>query len=106
MHGQLSAELARLEFGITDAEVLKAISFHTTGCVGMDSLGQLLKVADNAEPNRPNIPGIEKIRELSKQDLVRGAIASLERDINYNIEKGKKIHHWGPEALEYLRRLV
>ena len=106
IHGQLSAKLANTEFGITDDEVLKAISFHTTGCIGMDSLGQLIKIADNIEPNRPDHPDLEKIKAVAKEDLVRGAIISIERDISYNIEKGKKVHHWSPEALEYLRRQV
>ena len=105
MHGQLSAEFAQIDFGITDADVLKAVSYHSTGCVGMDSLGQLIKIADNIEPNRKH-PDVEKIKTAANKDLRQGAIMSIERDIQYNIDKGKKIHHWSPDALEYLRRLV
>ena len=103
-HGHLSAELAKREFDIQDPEVLQAISYHTTGKAGMGPLCRLLKIADNIEPNRPDYPGLEEIRTLANMDLTRGAIASISRDLQYNKDRSITIHHWGPEALEYLRR--
>jgi len=105
MHGQLSAEFARRDFDITDADVLKAISYHSTGCVGMGPLDQLIKIADNIEPNREH-PDVNKIKNMAKKDLIRGSIMSIERDIQHSIDKGKKVHHWSPDALEHLRRQV
>ena len=103
IHGQLSAELARREFGIEDSEVLEAISYHTTGRAGMGILEQIIKIADNIEPNRPNFPGLETIKSLANTNLRQAAAASIKRDILYTKEKGRTVHPWGQLALEYLK---
>jgi len=102
MHGQLAAELARREFNIEDAEILEAISYHTTGRAGMGKLEKIIKIADNIEPNRPDYPGIEEIKALAGVDLDRGAAASIKRDIQYTRERGNAVHPWGLEALKGL----
>jgi len=106
IHGHLSAELAKRSFGIDDPEILQAILFHTTGHKGMGRLEMLLKIADNIEPNRPIYPGIERLKEIAYEDLLRGVIASIERDLQYNKDKSQIIHPWGLEALDDLRRRI
>ena len=106
MHGHLSAELARHEFGIDDPEILEAISFHTTGRAGMGSLAQILKIADNIEPTRPDFPGLDEIKALSSVNLNRAIAASLNRDLEYTRSKGQIIHPWGLEALEYFKEML
>jgi len=104
MHGAISAELAKRDFGIDDSEVLSAIRYHTTGRAGMGKLEQLLKIADNIEVNRPDYLGLNDIRQSAKKDLALGASASIARDIQYTLDKGlEKIHPWGKEALAYLK---
>ena len=103
IHGRLSAELARREFNIQDTEVLEAISYHTTGRAGMGILEQIIKIADNIEPNRPKYPGLETIKSLANTNLRQAAAASIKRDIQYTKEKGRTVHPWGQLALEYLK---
>ena len=99
MHGSLSAEFARREFGVSDQEVLDAIIYHTTGRAGMGKLERIIKIADNIEPNRTYFPGLEEIRRIAKINLNRATIASLRRDMEYTKGKGRTLHPWGGEAL-------
>jgi len=104
VHGQLGAEFARRSFNIDDPDILEAIIYHTTGRAGMGPLEQIIKIADNIEPNRPDYPELEIIRNLSMVDLSSAAAASIKKDIRYTESKGHIIHPWGKEALEDLER--
>ncbi len=53
----------RRDFGITDRELLDAVSYHTTGRAGMTLLEKIIFIADAVEPGR-DYPGVEEIREL------------------------------------------
>jgi len=99
MHGQIGAEMARLEFSIEEDDILNAISYHTTGRAGMGRLECIIKIADNIEPNRPDYPGLEVIRRLALYNVNRATVAAIERDIAYTNTKGQSIHRWGWEAL-------
>ncbi len=69
-HGHLSAELARERIGIEDEEVLEAIRWHATGRGEMSLLEKLVYVADKVEATR-DYPGVEKLRELVREDFHR-----------------------------------
>jgi len=51
LHGPVSAEVCKQEFGVSE-DVYQAIYWHTTGRPGLEMLGQALYVADFAEPTR------------------------------------------------------
>ena len=102
MHGHLSAELARQEFDIKDAEILNAIKYHTTGRAGMGLIEKIIKIADNSEANRPDFPGKDIIKSLSLENAGKAAAASIRRDHIYTRERGRAIHPWGMEALHSL----
>ena len=61
---------AKLEFSITDSEILEAIRVHTTGKVGMSKLDKVIFLADYIEPNR-DFPGVDELRNVAKKDLIR-----------------------------------
>ena len=103
MHGQLSAELAKLKWNINDPTILDAIAYHTTGRAGMSPLEQIIKIADNTEPNRPPHPDLNNIKSLSRTNLRKAAAASIQRDLQYTTKKGHNLHPWGLEALEFLQ---
>ena len=102
VHGQLGSELAKRVFNIKDSEILDAIRNHTTGRAGMGSLEQIIKISDNAEPNRKDYPGLETIRSLAVSNLKMATAAAIRRDIQYTKEKGRSVHPLGLEALDYL----
>jgi predicted HD superfamily hydrolase involved in NAD metabolism len=68
LHGELSAELAREEIGITDEDVLRAVRIHATGAEEMSVLDKLIYLADKIEPTR-DYPGVEELREMARKDL-------------------------------------
>ena len=52
LHGPAAAARLR-ELGMTDKEVLRAVSFHTVGHPELGIIGRLLYLADYLEPGRP-----------------------------------------------------
>lgn len=91
LHGQVGAELARVEFEIHDEDILNAIRYHTTGRRNMSVLEKIIYLADFIEPNR-DFPGVEKLREISSVDLDKATLMALEHSIEYIISKGEPLH--------------
>lgn len=61
-HAPVGAYVAEKEFGITDAEILSAIRWHTIGKLDMSDFDKIIFIADKIEPKtRPNSM-IDKIR--------------------------------------------
>ncbi|MGH3144465.1 MAG: bis(5'-nucleosyl)-tetraphosphatase (symmetrical) YqeK [Rubrobacter sp.] len=101
LHGPVAAELARRELGVDDAGVLDAIRVHTVGRPGMGPLALVLFVADKIEPAR-DYPSVERLRNLSYQDLYEAAAESLRRTIAHNEDRGKPTHWASSETLAWL----
>ncbi len=53
LHGPAAAFLAREHFGISSADVLNAIQYHTSGRPGMSTLEKIIFLADKIEYGRP-----------------------------------------------------
>lgn len=53
VHCYLGREVAKLDFGVTDPEILDAIAFHTTGRPNMTNLEKIVYIADKTEDSRP-----------------------------------------------------
>lgn len=51
-HSKLAAVVSRDKLGIDDADILNAISFHTTGRANMSMLEKIIFVADTCEEGR------------------------------------------------------
>ena len=88
---KLGAYLAENEYGIKDREVLDAITYHTTGRPEMTMLEKILYIADYIEPNRREIPGLSKIRQIVFQNIDQAICLSSERTIRYLEDNGNKI---------------
>ncbi len=67
-HGPAGAWLAKTRFGIDDADILRAIHYHTTGCAGMSELDKIIFIADKVEPAR-TYDHLDEIRRLAETDL-------------------------------------
>lgn len=81
-HGKVAAEILKNNFGITDEEIINAISYHTTGREGMSVFEKIIFLADAIEPGR-TYPTVDETRALAYVDLDRACINSLERTIEY-----------------------
>lgn len=89
-HAPVGAWIAEHEYGVTDAEVLNAIRYHTSGRREMTKLEKIVCLADYMEPGR-DFPGVETIRELSGHHLDKALLAGFNSTISFLLEKGKRI---------------
>lgn len=106
LHGPLAAYDLEKRFGVTDPDVLQAVRVHTTGTAPMYDLSKIIYVADLIESSR-NYPGVEVLREKSKEGLKAVFLACLTHNMLHLIEKRRKIH---PDTLrcwnEYVYQLA
>jgi predicted HD superfamily hydrolase involved in NAD metabolism len=86
LHAAIGAALARREFGVRSAAVLRAIRSHTVGAPGMDRLAKIIFLADHIEEGR-RFAGVKKVRRLAFRDLDKAIIASLTGTIAYLLAK-------------------
>lgn len=86
LHAIYGPVLAREKYGITDPEVLSAIRWHTTGKQEMTPLEKIVFVADLIEPNRTQIPNLERMRSMAFSDLDQ-ALFAIGRDTIVYLEK-------------------
>lgn len=90
-HAPVGALVAERDYGVTDAEVLDAIRYHTSGRPGMGLLEQIVCVADYIEPGR-DFPGVDDIRQLAEHSLERALVAGLDSTIRFLLDKNKQIY--------------
>lgn len=85
-HAEVGAFVAEREYGVTDAEVLDAIRYHTSGRVGMTLLDKVVCLADYMEPGR-DFPGVNNIRELANHSLEEALAAGFDSTIVYLLSR-------------------
>ena len=78
--------LSRKEVGITDSEILQAITYHTSGHENMTMLDKVIYVADYIEPGR-KFPGVEEARKLAYADINQALLFALKRTIQFLMER-------------------
>lgn len=101
-HSKLGACLMERDFGVTDRDLLNAVSYHTTGRAGMSLLEKVVFLADAIEPGR-SYPSADEIRRMAETDLERACIRMLERTVDYLGQQGARIDKDTLEALADLK---
>lgn len=91
LHGRVGAFFAREKYGISDEDILGAITWHTTGRPGMTLLEKIVFTADYIEPGREEAPDLERLRQLSFTDLDQAVVEILKQTLDYLAETGKEI---------------
>jgi predicted HD superfamily hydrolase involved in NAD metabolism len=104
LHAPLGAEVAKREFGVEDPEVLSAIAHHTMGAEAMTTLDKVLFLADSIEPGRGDADYLREVRELSRTDLDRACLKSLDHSFQYLIRSGQVLHPRSVQARNWLIR--
>ena len=92
LHADVSAMVARDTFNVTDEEILNAIRNHTLGKPEMSHLSCIVFIADALELNRGNTPELEKMRQVSLQNLYKSVQQTCEYSLQYLIKHNKTIH--------------
>lgn len=99
LHGPVAAVMAEAEWGVTDAEVLEAIRWHTTGRASLSALAMTVFLADKIEPEKVRAdPGLLPIRRLAERGPEAALLAYLERQIARQISTGGVLHPASVEA--------
>ena len=82
-------------------EVVRAIASHTTGKPGMNTLEQIIYIADNMERTRC-YPGVEKVRSLAFENLEEAVKLGLSNTIENLKTRGEGIHPDGLATYTWL----
>lgn len=104
MHQYTGAYFAEHAFGVTDAAVLDAIRYHTSGKPEMSALGKLIFLSDMLEAGR-DFPGIEKLRKAFYRDLDECMYKSLKEELKHLKKGGGAIYPLTREAYEYYKEV-
>ena len=104
LHQYTGAYLAEHTFGVTDAAVLDAIRYHTSGRPNMGELEKLIFLSDMLEPGR-DFPHIGKLREVFRRSLNECMYLSLRHELKYLKKGGGEIYPLTFRAYEYYKGL-
>lgn len=102
-HAFAGAVLAKMEYGITDETILRAIRLHTTGDWGMTDFDALVYTADLIEPTR-TFPGVERFRERITNDADAFMLYALTQASGVIWKKGWKTHPASARAIAYYKQ--
>ena len=103
LHALTGSLVAKFMFGENDA-VADAIASHTTGKGNMNTLEQIIYVADYMEPNR-DFPGVEELRSAAFTDLHQAMKMGLEMTLAMLQKQGSEVSPGSREALAWLSTL-
>lgn len=101
VHAKLGAHVAYHRFEVRDEEILKAISFHTTGRPGMSLLEKIVYVADAIEPGRKHQGRLDQARKTARIDIDEAICMILEDTVHYLEGKGRHIDPITLDAWNY-----
>lgn len=92
LHAEISAIVAKTEFGVEDENILMAISNHTLGKPEMNKLSCIVFIADKLEPLRGNTKELETMRQNSYKNLYKGVRQTCDYSINHLLKTNSPIH--------------
>jgi predicted HD superfamily hydrolase involved in NAD metabolism len=93
LHGPKAAHLAQRRLGISDPAVLQAAAFHTTGCIDMSPVAQVVYLADKLEPGKTyRSPDLETVRRWAERDLERAVLELLTWQLRFHLDRGDLLH--------------
>ncbi|MDR1012905.1 MAG: bis(5'-nucleosyl)-tetraphosphatase (symmetrical) YqeK [Lactobacillales bacterium] len=101
-HGVVGAILIERELGVTDSEILQAVTLHTTGSSNMSLLDKILYVADYIEPNR-NFSGVNEARKFAEVNLDEAVKYKTKQTLLKLLENEVKIY---PKTIDTYNRYV
>ncbi len=106
-HGIVGTYFIKRDLKIMDAEILRAVWYHTTGAPKMTALDKIVFVADYIEPRR-SFAGVDQARQVSFANLDAGVGYELTHTLEFLLAKRARIYPqtllaynvWGAEKGE------
>lgn len=91
IHAKLGTYIAVRDYGVGDAQILKAIESHTTGQPDMTMLQKIIYLADMLEPTRQKniIPHLDEMRTLAFEDIDECIYKVTKNQLQFLESKGK-----------------
>jgi predicted HD superfamily hydrolase involved in NAD metabolism len=106
LHGKLGAYYAKTKYGVTDREILDAITYHTTGRPEMTLMDKIIFVADYIEPNRKIIKELPEIRQEAFTDIDKAIVHILKNTLDFLREKTDIIDEMTEKTYIYYLNLL
>ena len=106
LHAKLGAFLAKSKYGVEDADILHAISVHTTGEADMNLLDKIIFLSDYIEPHRDKAPNLTEIRHLAFHNIDMAVLKILHDTLNYLNQKSGTVDRKTHETYEYYQKLL
>ncbi|MCI6858937.1 MAG: bis(5'-nucleosyl)-tetraphosphatase (symmetrical) YqeK [Eubacterium sp.] len=103
LHAKLGACFANEIYGVTDPEILSAITWHTTGCPSMSVMEKIIFIADYIEPNRNQAEDLPIVRPMAFKDLDACLLRILEDTIDYLAGKKSVTDPMTQKTFEYYK---
>ncbi len=91
LHAKTGAAFAQDIFGLPE-HIAEAIRWHTTGRAGMNTLQQIIYLADYIEPTRSGFDGLAELREAAYKDLDAAMELGLRMSLDDVITRGNEPH--------------
>lgn len=105
LHGKLGAYYAKEKYGVSDPEILSAITYHTTGHPNMSLLDKIIFIADFIEPNRKMIEDLPAIRKEAFTDIDQCLLHILKNTLSYLDQKNVVVDVMTRKTYDYYQRL-
>ena len=91
LHAKTGAAFAKELFGLPE-HIAEAIRWHTTGRAGMDTMQQIIYLADYIEPTRSGFDGLAELRQAAYEDLDAAMELGLRMSLDDVITRGNEPH--------------
>ena len=105
LHGKLGAYYAVNEFGISDEDIINAITWHTTGRPGMSLLEKIVFVADYIEPLRYKQKNLEDIRRLAYENIDKCVYVISKDTIEYVSDQAFGLDEMTIRTMEFYKEI-
>ena len=90
-HAMCGSLYVKNEYGVTDADIINAVRYHTTGRKNMSLLEKIVFIADFISDER-DYNGVEVMREKAGRSLDEAIVEGLAFTIKDLIDKGVLLH--------------
>ena len=90
LHSKIGADIARKKYGLNE-NAINAIKYHTYGHPNMDILAKIVYIGDEIEKDR-EYKEVEEIRFLSKENIDKAVLKSLEYRVQRRLNEGREVH--------------
>lgn len=100
LHAFSAAVVANTKYGITNKEILNAITHHTVGRPDMSIYEEILFISDYIEPHR-TYESCVRVREIAYHSIIKAIVVAMQDSINYHLEKQVLVPKTAYKALQY-----